>query len=1037
VLGSANLFLINPNGIVFGAGARLDLGGSFVGTTADGVGFGDRGVFGALSPEVPSLLLTVQPSAFLFNQISTQPTNSIESRASLAVPDGHSLLLVGGQVSPNTNSTGNILITREGESERRLRAPGGRIEIGGLAAPGTIGLNIIGNDLSLHFPTGVPRIDVFLTGSAELDVTSGNRGDIGIYARNIHVRGGSDICAGVGATSTCGSQATAFGSFGSRAGDINLDAQETVFIADPVSSIENAVNVGAIGNGGGINIQAKSLIVRDGGEILASTNGQGNAGNINIYASDFVAVTGQQTGAISGIYNSTDARSNNGNGGRITINTPYLSVIDNARLLTYTSSIGIANELIIQTDRLLIEGSQVGSTTFDLGNAGNVIIRASNSIELRGEIAPQQGKDFGLPGGLFSQIDVNLEQAELDNLGTKGGRIFLETNYLSISDGSRISVSTFGTGNAGDLLIRASAIDIFNTPGTDRFFPTGIFSGVLQSVDSQQLPRGNGGNIRIETDRLSISHDGQVDASTEGLGDAGNIRIQARLLSMENNGLIRGSTSGRGNAGDILIQAHNMQLNDTSTVVSGVQPGGTGRGGNINIQTRLLSLTQGSQIGATVFRAVRNTPGGRGQGGNIRVSASDSIMLSGINNNGFSSGIVALTERGASGQGGNIFVDTGNLRVTNGAVVGASTFNSSSGGTIVINARNLEALNGGQILTSTRNTGNAGVIRLNITDNLTLSGVDSNYGERLERARQLLQASRHIENGKNGIEDIGDIVITEGAASGLLANTVSSGNGGSINVNTQNLTITDRARISARSQGRGIAGNIAINASDSIASNNGTIETRSNNSSSGNVAIAARTVQLQGNSDIRTQVNRGEGSGGNIALTADSIVAFDDSDIVTRAPEGQGGNITFNTPAFFGDGYQPDTPEIRNDNDRVDVDASGVQSGIVTTPDVSFIQNSLAHLSDNATNPETLLANSCIVRDRQQGRFTITGSGGLPERPGNATQADYPTGTIQSVTESESRASRPWQMGDAIVEPQGVYRLSDGRLVMGRECEAQ
>jgi large exoprotein involved in heme utilization and adhesion len=37
-------------------------------------------------------------------------------------------------------------------------------------------------------------------------------------------------------------------------------------------------------------------------------------------------------------------------------------------------------------------------------------------------------------------------------------------------------------------------------------------------------------------------------------------------------------------------------------------------------------------------------------------------------------------------------------------------------------------------------------------------------------------------------------------------------------------------------------------------------------------------------------------------------------------------------------------------------------------------------------------------------------------------------------TASTTNTNRPWQKGDPIVEPQGVYRLPNGKLVMSREC---
>ena len=72
VLGNANLFLINPQGIVFGSGASLDIQGSFLATTGDAIKLGDTGLFSATQPAT-SNLLTVNPSAILFNTINAQP----------------------------------------------------------------------------------------------------------------------------------------------------------------------------------------------------------------------------------------------------------------------------------------------------------------------------------------------------------------------------------------------------------------------------------------------------------------------------------------------------------------------------------------------------------------------------------------------------------------------------------------------------------------------------------------------------------------------------------------------------------------------------------------------------------------------------------------------------------------------------------------------------------------------------------------------------------------------------------------------------
>jgi len=137
--GSANVFLLNPNGIIFGNNASLNVGGSFVRSTANAIQFGTLGIFSATTPNAPTPLLTINPSALLFLQPSPAAITSSSTAPAgvnlagievtgLRVPDGRSLLLVGGNVNLDGGS---------------LRAYNGRIELAGLAAPGNKAIEII------------------------------------------------------------------------------------------------------------------------------------------------------------------------------------------------------------------------------------------------------------------------------------------------------------------------------------------------------------------------------------------------------------------------------------------------------------------------------------------------------------------------------------------------------------------------------------------------------------------------------------------------------------------------------------------------------------------------------------------------------------------------------------------------------------------------------------------------------------------------------------------------------------------------------
>ena len=390
------------------------------------------------------------------------------------------------------------------------------------------------------------------------------------------------------------------------------------------------------------------------------------------------------------------------------------------------------------------------------------------------------------------------------------------------------------------------------------------------------------------------------------------------------------------------------------------------------------------------------------QSGNGFVLGYDSV--SGLGNISLSNG--AFVDASGEG-GGGIQIRGVRLEMTQSSNIWADTLGAENGGDLTIDTERLLVRDGARVSVSTRGEGKGGSLQISASDSAEVIGASAD----------------------------GQV------PSGLFTASYGSGEAGDLTIGTSRLLVRDGALISSQSFGDGTAGDINITAHDTLQVNNGTIRTNSTQSSGGVITINAGDIRLFGDSDIITNVVYGADNGGNIYLEADFIFAFDDSDILAFSRDGRSGDISFDTRALFLKNYRPPprgtNPNTLDGNNRVDVNATGAVDG---TLDVSVIQNSRTELPDNQINTDSLLANSCIVRRNQptRGSFTITGTGGLPQRPGDAQMSSYPTVDIETLptdsTPSNTNPNRPWQKGDPIVEPQGVYQLPNGNLALSREC---
>ena len=607
--------------------------------------------------------------------------------------------------------------------------------------------------------------------------------------------------------------------------------------------------------------------------------------------------------------------------------------------------------------------------------------------------------------------DIQLfQQAYVDASGEGGGDISIQGGRVTLTGASSIEASTLGSKPGGTFTINArSSLEIVG--GDTLPEESGLFAVTYPGTT------GAGGNLTINTPTLLVRNGGEIAVSTFAAGNSGNLTVnapqQVSLIGTSVDGQVRSGLFARAN-------------------------GTIGAAGDLTINTGTLFVQGGAEASAGTRSA--------GNGGDLTVNATQGVQLVGITpgNDEFSSGLFAQANQGATGAAGNLSITTPTLLVQSGALVAAGTFGQGTGGSLIVNATQGVQLIGTSpdgvqpsglfLISSSGSTGAAGDLTIHTPTLLVRDGAALSVAT--------------LGSGKAGNLTViaPDSVQVTGRSfnnkypSALFASsnqTNSSGTAGNLTINTGSLLVQNGAELSTSSQGQGHAGNLEVNARQIRLDNQGSIQSQTALGQGGNIRLQVQDLLLlRRGSSISTTAGtvQAGGDGGNITFNGNFIVAVpnENSDISANAFTGKGGNIQINAQGIYGTQFRPSATPLS------DITASsqyGVNGTVrLNTPNVIPIRGTVA-LPTRLIDTDALIANSCVARSRHQGRFIITGMGGLSTQPDDLAIASFPTYELIPDAGKLGTTNSPQQSSSSVVESNGIYRLTTGEVVLGRSCQ--
>ena len=655
----ANLFLMNPNGMMFGPSAQINLSGSFHATTADYLSFGNQERFYADINQNTTLSVAA-PIAFGFldnavsgitidgSELSVTDGNEITINAGdIEITNGGTVIAPDGIINVSSVKSAGEIATDQKQTDfdafselgpisinnvstvSASGAFGGRIVIRGGQL--TVDASSVSADTEIYATQLEPNIDIETRNSVAVDNGGKISADLKMFADGKPT--GIQINTGhltVHNSSAIQSLAE-FLSFG-NAGNINVNAKHILLIN--YSQINTSTS--STGDSGDVSINnAESLDITNASSVKTAADwlfGEGESGNVTIDA-DYISISGLEDPLDPDIFDFTGIDTGfsiltGNNAGDIQINTRNLSMANNAQIRSVTFGTYRSGDITINSDYIdLNSGSSINTGSVE-GISGNIIIENGNEIVVQGT------------SPFANAITGNYRRSNIISDSGEGAKIAINSDSIRILDGGLISSRSSASIQpvSGNIELDADFIQLSG-------YSSSIYESALQSgytadeaLDQAQskitssarsellLPvdSASAGTIALTANTLLITDHAAIEAEAihpEYLnsGQSGDIDILAENITLANAELSARTTQSNG--GNITVTGEKSLVITNSSVSSAVDSE-AGNGGNINISSKLL-LINNSQFYATAYQ---------GNGGNINVSANKLVLT---NNNVF------------------------------------------------------------------------------------------------------------------------------------------------------------------------------------------------------------------------------------------------------------------------------------------------------------------------------------------------------------------------------------------------------------------